>query len=248
MKKRVPIAAALLLACLLAAGGCGETTDTPQTQGETVPQVVSADWEPVSTANSGQEEACFALSPEEFLRRYNALCQGGEEECLPALDQWMDYGVGQAAYASGAAGHQYTAPTEADFYAGPLLALCTAEEGGQVIEVVTGLSQKNYGASSGDPFQTMTFRVLRAFWPDLDQEGFDQLYEELFVGGTYAEAGQEVLPVRVFHQEGAACYATLQIGEYDQIHVRAVSQEQLDWWQSVGVEVVQGIPGLPEGQ
>ena len=37
-------------------------------------------------------------------------------------------------------------------------------------------------------------------------------------------------------------------GEYDQIHVRAVSQEQLDWWQSVGVEVVQGIPGLPEGQ
>lgn len=57
-----------------------------------------------------------------------------------------------------------------------------------------------------------------------------------------------MLPVRVFHQEGAACYATLQIGEYDQIHVRAVSQEQLDWWQSVGVEVVQGIPGLPEGQ
>ena len=248
MRKRVPIAAALLLACLLAAGGCGETTDTPQTQGETVPQSVSADWEPVSAADSGQEEACFALSPEEFLRRYNVLCQGAAGKSLPALDQWMDYGVGRAAYASGAAGHQYTAPTEADLYAEPLLALCVTEGGEQVIEAVTGLSQKNYGGASGDPFQTMTFRVLRAFWPDLDQAGFDQLYEALFAGGTYAEAGQEVLPVRVFQQEGIACYATLQIGECDQIHVRAVAQEQLDWWQSVGVEVVQGIPGLPEGE
>lgn len=71
---------------------------------------------------------------------------------------------------------------------------------------------------------------------------FDRLYEALFAGGSYAETYETPLPNRVFYQDGVACYATLQIGECDQIHVMAVTQAQLDQWRAAGVEVTEGFP------
>lgn len=50
------------------------------------------------------------------------------------------------------------------------------------------------------------------------------------------------LPARVFYQDGVACYLLLQIGEYDQLHVRAADQALLDQWQAAGVEIIQGFP------
>ncbi len=46
----------------------------------------------------------------------------------------------------------------------------------------------------------------------------------------------------MFYQDGVACYATLQIGECDQIHVMAVTQAQLDQWRAAGVEVTEDFP------
>ena len=235
-----------LLCCLLAAvlTGCGQSTPTGQDAPPPAAETAAPDWDPAAVTADASGEPCFALAPEEFLRRYNTAWTGQGGDALPALEEWMDYGIGRAAYEGGTAGHQYLSLSDESNYAEPFLALCLTEDGRQVKEAVTGLSQKNYGEGTGDLFQTKTWCALQALLPGLDRAGFETLYRELFADGTYTEAGWEVLPLRVFYQEGLACYATLQIGSCDQIHLRAADQALLDWWQSAGVEVIQGIPGM----
>lgn len=245
--RRLPIRqVTLALCCLLAVilSGCGKTEQTTQEPEKQTIQSERPDWERATVTADAQGEPCFALSPEEFLQRYNTVWTGQGGEALSALDQWMDYGVGRGAYEGGASGHQYLSLTDASNYAEPFLALCITEDGTQVKEVVTGLSQKNYGEGPGGLFQTKTYCALQALLPGLDPAGFDDLYQALFADGTYAEAGTEVLPLRVYYQDGLACYGTLQIGSCDQIHLRAADQALLDWWQNVGVEIMQGIPGM----
>ncbi len=58
--------------------------------------------------------------------------------------------------------------------------------------------------------------------------------------GSTRRPGRVPRPIRVFYQDGVACYATLQVGECDQIHVMAAGQEQLDRWRADGVEIVEG--------
>ena len=60
-------------------------------------------------------------------------------------------------------------------------------------------------------------------------------------GEVMGDAYETPLPNRVFYQDGVACYATLQIGECDQIHVMA-DPAQLDQWRAAGVEVTEGFP------
>lgn len=102
------------------------------------------------------------------------------------------------------------------------------------METVTGLSQKNYDGGPIEFFQAKAFYSLRVFFPAMERADFDRLYEALFAGGSYAETYETPLPNRVFYQDGVACYATLQIGECDQIHVMAVTQAQLDQWRAAG--------------
>lgn len=244
--RQTPFRQTALLCCLLALvlTGCGATGQTGQEAEPQTTQTETPDWTRAEVTADAQGEPCFALSPETFLQRYNTTwtSQGGES--LPALDQWMDYGIGRVAYEGGASGHQYLSLTDENNYSEPFLALCITEDGTQVKEAVTGLSQKNYGEGPGSLFRLKTYCALQALLPGLDQEGFDALYQALFADGTYTEAGLEVLPLWVYYQDGLACYATLQIGSCDQIHLRAADQALLDWWQHVGVEVIQGIPGM----
>lgn len=154
----------------------------------------------------------------------------------------MAYGEGSNAYFGGAEGRQYVSLSDEENYAEPFLALCLSPEEDQVREIVTGLSQKNYAEGPGQLFQEKTFYAMQALFPDLDRAGFDRFYQVVFSGGDYGAVGQEALPVRVFLQDGVACYGTLRIGECDQIHLRAADQALLDQWQAAGVEIVQGLP------
>ena len=241
-----PFRQTALLCCLLAVllTGCGQTGQTSQEPASLTTQTVAPDWDRAEVTADAQGEPCFALAPAEFIRRYNTVWTSQGGEALPGLDQWMDYGVGRVAYEGGTSGHQYLSLSDESNYAEPFLALCVTEDGTQVREAVTGLSQKNYGEGTGDLFQTKSWCALQALLPGLDRAGFDALYQALFADGTYTEAGLEVLPLRVYYQDGLACYATLQIGSCDQIHLRADDKALLDWWQNVGVEVIQGIPGM----
>ena len=222
--------AALLLGLLLAAGvsGCGETepapeaTELPPAEEAEEPQASAEreiSWEPVTVTTSGRGE-----------------------DLLQPLDQWMDYGVGFLSRSGGAEGHQYVSKVDESNYAEPFLSLCVTQDGARVMETVTGLSQKNYDGGPIEFFQAKAFYSLRVFFPAMERADFDRLYEALFAGGSYAETYETPLPNRVFYQDGVACYATLQIGECDQIHVMAVTQAQLDQWRAAGVEVTEGFP------
>lgn len=246
--------AALLLGLLLAAGvsGCGETepapeaTELPPAEEAEEPQASAEreiSWEPVTVTTSGRGEVCFDLRPEHFIRRYNQLYrQDWGEDLLQPLDQWMDYGVGFLSRSGGAEGHQYVSQVDESNYAEPFLSLCVTQDGARVMETVTGLSQKNYDGGPIEFFQAKAFYSLRVFFPAMERADFDRLYEALFAGGSYTETYETPLPNRVFYQDGVACYATLQIGECDQIHVMAVTQAQLDQWRAAGVEVTEGFP------
>ena len=154
----------------------------------------------------------------------------------------MDYGVGFLSRSGGAEGHQYVSQVDESNYAEPFLSLCVTQDGARVMETVTGLSQKNYDGGPIESFQAKAFYSLRVFFPAMERADFDRLYEALFAGGSYAETYETPLPNRVFYRDGVACYATLQIGECDQIHVMAVTQAQLDQWRAAGVEVTEGFP------
>ena len=243
--KRYPMR---LLLCLLAAlcAGCGQGAPAEENgaAAESAVQAEAPVWAPVTVTASGRGEVCFSLSPQEFIQRYNALFRAEYgEDMLPALDQWMDYGVGALSQSAGAVGHQYVSLMDENNYAEPTLALCVTQDGEGVMEAVTGLSQKNYDDGPEGLFQCKTLYSLRVFFPDLEEEAFGALYDQLFQGGAYAEAGAEALPVRVFYQDGVACYGVLQIGECDEIHVRAADQALLDQWRGAGVEVIEGIVG-----
>lgn len=235
----------LALACLLCTGlwGCGaqeppeEEVPTQQVPGE---EAEPFDWEPVALTTTAQGETCFVLSPQEFIQRYNSLfrAQWGED-MLPPLAQWMDYGTEEPSGAGG--GHQYVSLMDESNYAEPFLSLWVTQNGKRVMETVTGVSQKNYEEGPMTLFQRKAQYSLQVFFPTLTEEDFLALYEQLFRGGQYGEAGQIPRPIRVFYQDGVACYATLQIGECDQIHVMAAGQEQLDQWRADGVEIVEGI-------
>lgn len=241
-------AAALLLLALLAVGlwGCGGETEEGSDPAVLAdqPPAQEASWEAVTLTTSGRGEVCFSLSPQDFILRYNELFRAEYgEDMLPSLDQWMDYGVGTLSPSGGATGHQYVSLMDESNYAEPFLSLCVTQDGTGVMETVTGVSQKNYDGGPMDLFQRKAFYSLRVFFPELDQEAFAALYGQLFAGGQYAESGAEALPVRVFYQDGVAWYGLLQIGECDEIHLRAADQTQLDQWRAAGVEIIEGICG-----
>lgn len=238
-----------LLLCLLAAGlfGCGAQEEEEAAPAEDLAESSDQEmaiWDPVTVTASGKGEICFSLAPQDFIQRYNVLFRADwGEDMLPPLDQWMDYGVGELSLSGGATGHQYLSLMDESNYAEPFLSLCVTQDGKGVIETVTGLSQKNYEDGPENLFRKKTLYSLRVFFPALEEAAFETLYQGLFQGGQYAGAGEEALPTRIFYQDGVACYGVLQIGEYDEIHVRAVDEAQLDQWKAAGVEVVEGICG-----
>ena len=237
----------LILLCLLVAllAGCsGQPTKEPaaeQNPDSSIQQAQSP-WEPVTVQTNAQGEPCFSLSPQDYIQRYNALFQADwGQDMLPPLDQWIDYGVGTLSQSGGAVGHHYVSLLDETNYAEPFLSLCVTQDGQRILETVTGLSQKNYDDGPMDLFRQKTLYSLRVFFPTLEEDAFDTLYSRLFQDGSYAESGEEALPSRVFYQDGIACYGILQIGECDEIHIMAVTQDQLDQWAAAGVALVEGI-------
>lgn len=244
-------AAALLLALAVAGGaaGCGApsasteapTQDAPVSE-TTQPPAWTA-WDPVAVTTNAAGERCFALSAQTFLQRYNTLWAADwGEDLLPALDQWTDYGVGTLSRNGGLEGRQYQTRQDPTNFAEPFLALCLTQTGDQVMEVVAGLDQKHYVQGPETLFQRKALYSLRVFFPELTEADFQTLYAQLSQDAQYAETWETPLPARVFYQEGVACYLLLQIGEYDQLHVRAADQALLDQWQAAGVEIIQGFP------
>lgn len=246
--------AALLLALALGTGlgGCGGTQEPePAEPAQTEPvsqEPEWATWSPIETGTTAQGEVCFALSAQELIRRCNA-CWAAQwgEDLLPSLDRWMAYGVGTLSRQGGVEGRQYQSLQDPNNYAEPFLSLCLAREEDQVLEVVTGLSQKNFTGAPTALFQAKSRCALQAFFPGLTEENFAALYSTLSRDAHYAETWETPQPVRVAYQDGVACYLLLQIGEYDQFHIRPADPALLDQWRENGVEVVEGIcPGSTE--
>lgn len=142
----------------------------------------------------------------------------------------------------GLEGRQYQTRQDPTNFAEPFLALCLTQTGDQVMEVVAGLDQKHYVQGPETLFQRKALYSLRVFFPELTEADFQTLYAQLSQDAQYAETWETPLPARVFYQDGVACYLLLQIGEYDQLHVRAADQALLDQWQAAGVELIQGFP------
>lgn len=161
---------------------------------------------------------------------------------MPALEEWTDYGVGTLSRNGGLEGRQYQTRQDPTNFAEPFLALCLTQTGDQVMEVVAGLDQKHYVQGPETLFQRKALYSLRVFFPELTEADFQTLYAQLSQDTQYAETWETPLPARVFYQDGVACYLLLQIGEYDQLHVRAADQALLDQWQAAGVEIIQGFP------
>lgn len=240
--------AALALALALGAGlaGCGsaQKSETAEpTQTEPVAQAPEwTTWSPIETGETAQGEVCFALSAQELIRRCNVRwAEAWGEDLLPPLDQWMAYGVGTLSRRGGVEGRQYQSLQDPGNYAEPFLSLCLAQEEDRVLEVVTGLSQKNYTGAPTTLFQAKSLCALQAFFPDLTEADFAALYEALSQNARYAETWETPLPARVAWQDGVACYLLLQIGEYDQFHIRPADPALLAQWRAAGVEVTEGI-------
>lgn len=240
--------AALIACLLLLLTACGGSPQGPEAVSQEVQDAAEPAGEvvrePVAVIVGQAGEACFDLSSGDFIARYNALYRETfGEEILPPLEDWMAQGVGTLSRSGGAVGLQYVSQMDFANYAEPFLSLCLTQEGGKVMETVTGLSQKNYGGGPEELFRNKTFCSLSLFFPGLTQARFDWLHTQLKTEGHYYESDETPLPNRVFYENGVALYATFQIGECDQIHIQAVTDAQLAQWKAAGVPVTQGILG-----